>query len=311
VAGLLLTVDAGAIRDELGKADLAWLPLILAANFASDWFRGVRWQHLLSPLQRPGVALLFAASQVGSTVNLVLPFRAGEAVRVRIVSQRSGLSVSSLVGSLFAEILSDLVAFSTYTIVGLLLLEEAAFLWPLAPAFGVLLIAGLTFGYYVARRVDRGPGQLPSSGEGRLRVWFHRELHNFAAGLQSLRDPTVMFHVTWSAQATWLCEAVMFYACGRALGLDLSVGAYLLLVVAVNVAGGVPLTQAGVGVFEVTLTGVMVALGVDEAQAVAYAIFLHVLLSAPHIVSGPLAALALRVSLADVLFLRGRREEAA
>ena len=306
VAGLLLTVDAGAIRDELGKADLRWLPLILAANFASDWFRGIRWQHLLSPLGRPGVFLLFAASQIGSTAGLLLPLRAGEAVRVQIVRRRTGLSASSLVATLFSEVLSDLVTFSTYIFLGLLLLEEAAFLWPLVVAFGMLLMAGLAFGHYLARRVDRWPDRLPSSGEGKLRAWFSQELYNFAQGLQSLRDPAVMLHVTWSTQAIWLTEVLLFYACGRALGIDLSIGAYLLIVVGANAAGALPITPAGLGVFDVTVAAMLVALGVDEAQAAAYAIFVHTALSVPHITSGPLLAVALRISFSDIFSLRAR-----
>ncbi len=310
LAGLILRVDAGAIKDELTGANLAWLPLILAANLASDWFRGVRWQHLLSPLGRPGVLLLFAASQVGSTVNLLIPLRAGEAVRVQIVSQRSGLSASSLVATLFGEVVSDLATFSTFIVVGLLLLKEAQFLWPLAVLFALLMLGGLLAGFYLARSAAGRAEPLPVSGEGRLRSWFKRELYNFARGLQSFREPGVLFHVAWSAQATWLMEVVMLYACGQALSLDISAGAYLLLVVAINVFGAIPLTQAGLGVFEVTLTGLMVALGVDEAQAAAYAIFVHILLTVPHIVTGPLAALGLRISLADMLFL-GRRRPAS
>ena len=306
LAGLVLTVDAGAIWDQLREADLGWMPLVLAANFASDWFRAIRWQHLLSPLGRPGVFLLFAAAQIGSTAGLLLPLRAGEAVRVQSVRRRSGLSASSLVATLISEVLSDLVTFSTYTVVGLLLLDKAAFLWPVAAAFAVLLVSGLTAGHYLARRVDRWPDRLPSSGEGKLRAWFSQELYNFAQGLQSLRDPAVMLHVAWSTQAIWLTEVLLFYACGRALGIDLSIGAYLLIIVGANAAGALPIAPAGLGVFDVTVATILIALGVDEAQAAAYAIFVHTALSVPHITSGPLLAVALRISFSDIFSLQAR-----
>jgi len=308
MATLVLSVDPSALGAELGRADLAWLPLILAANFASDWFRGVRWQHLLSPMNRTGVLLLFGASQLGSAVNLLVPFRAGEAVRVRIVSQRSGINTSSVVATLFSEVLSDLATFSTYIVVGLFLLAEADFLWPLAVALAVLMVAGLAAAYYLARRAERWPEPPAESGRRGARARLEREFYHFAKGLQSFRDPVLTFHVAWSAQAVWLCEALMFYACGRSLGVDLSPGAYLLLVVAANVAGALPITPSGLGVLEVTLTGLMVALGVDQAQAAAYAIFVHILLTAPHIASGPLAAVALRINFLDILFLRAKRE---
>jgi hypothetical protein len=47
-----------------------------------------------------------------------------------------------------------------------------------------------------------------------------------------------------------------------------------------------------------------VAFGVDEAQAAAYAIFSHVMLALPYFAAGPVAAVALRLNIADILFIR-------
>jgi len=54
-----------------------------------------------------------------------------------------------------------------------------------------------------------------------------------------------------------------------------------------------------------------VAFGVDEAQAAAFAIFSHVMLALPYFVTGPMAAVALRLNLADIFFLRLGKEEAS
>jgi hypothetical protein len=74
----------------------------------------------------------------------------------------------------------------------------------------------------------------------------------------------------------------------------------MLLIVTANVAGSVPLTQAGFGAFELGVAGVMKALGVPELQAGTYALFVHVLLTTPHLLYGPLAAVILRVRPSDV-----------
>jgi len=46
------------------------------------------------------------------------------------------------------------------------------------------------------------------------------------------------------------------------------------------------------------------------SQAAAFAIFSHVVLALPYLVAGPLAAIAMKLSLADIVFLRRAREEA-
>jgi uncharacterized membrane protein YbhN (UPF0104 family) len=120
-----------------------------------------------------------------------------------------------------------------------------------------------------------------------------------------------MVIIAFASVAAWLCEAAMYWASGEALGLDLPPAVYLLTVVAATVAVSIPVTQAGLGVFELAITGLMVAFGLSESQAAAYAIFSHVMLAAPYMATGPIAAVALRLSFSDILFLRiGRGEEA-
>jgi uncharacterized membrane protein YbhN (UPF0104 family) len=90
----------------------------------------------------------------------------------------------------------------------------------------------------------------------------------------------------------------------------LSPAVYLLVVVAATIAVSVPVTQAGLGVFELAIAGLLVAFGVNESQAAAFAIFSHVMLALPYFATGPLAAVALRLNVGDVLFLRGKTADA-
>ena len=100
----------------------------------------------------------------------------------------------------------------------------------------------------------------------------------------------------------------MYWAAGESIGLGLSPAFYLLLVVAATVAVSVPITQAGLGVYEVALTSLLVAFDVDRSQAIAFAIYAHAILALPYLVVGPLAALAMRISPRDVFYLRRGQE---
>ncbi len=308
MAALAFRVHPADVLNELGKANLYWIPALLGANLVSDWFRALRWQQLLPAERRPRVMLLFFSAHIGSAVNFLIPLRAGEAIRVRIVSQRTGIEPATLVATLFGEILSDLVTFSVYIAIGLALLPEATFLWPIAVVAGVATALCLAGGYMLARRGEEWsePPELPG-----LRGWLGRQLYNFGQGLAPLRDPRRFLVLVLTAQGTWIFETLMFYMSGQALGIDLSFPAYMLIVVTANVVGSVPLTQAGFGVFELGVAGVMKALGVPELQAATYALFVHVLLTAPHLLYGPLAAAILRVRPSDVFFFRSHASEEA
>jgi uncharacterized membrane protein YbhN (UPF0104 family) len=313
LGGLLWRVDVSAVRDELESATLWWLPLAFAANLVSDWFRAIRWQQFLAPMRRVGVTFLFAVAILGVATNLVLPLRAGEFLRVQILRSRTKLAVAHIVATLLSEKLADIVAFSVFIILGILLYDDAHFLWPLAVAYAAVLGAGLAGARWLAGRAEMMSAEeadrVDTEGMiGRIR----REALLLGAGFQSLRSGRTLLKVSTTSIAAWLCEATMYYACGRALGLDLDPAVYLLVVVAATIAVSVPITQAGLGVFELAIAGLLVAFGVSESQAAAFAIFSHVMLALPYFLAAPLAAVGLRLSLRDIFFLRpGRVPEEA
>jgi hypothetical protein len=310
LTALLWRVNLGAVRDELANATLWWLPLAFVANLASDWFRAIRWQQFLAPMRRVSVPFLFAVAVLGVATNLALPLRAGEFLRVQILRRRTGLSVSNILATLLSEKLADVVAFSSFILVGIILYEEAHFLWPLAVAYAVVVAAGITGARWLAARARQTNSDADEPGEEiTRRSWsarLRREALSLGRGFEALRRPRAIFQVVWTSHVAWLCEALMYYACGRALGFDLSPAVYLLVVVAATIAVSIPVTQAGLGVFELAIAGLLVAFGVDESKAAAFAIFSHVMLALPYFAMGPLAAVALRLNVADVLFLRGK-----
>ncbi len=310
LGGLLWRVDIGAVRDELEAANLWWLPLAFAVNLASDWFRAIRWRQFFAPMRRLSLTFLFLTAIVGVATNLAFPLRAGEFLRIQFLRRRTGLSASSIIATLLSEKLTDVVAFSTFIVLGLVLYQEARFLWPLAVVYGLVLVTGLAGARWLAGRAA-APSGLQRQLEGRWRARMAVEVRGFGQGLQAFRRPWAMLTVVWTSHAAWLCEALMYYACGRALGLDLSPAVYLLVVVAATIAVSVPVTQGGLGVFEVAIAGLLVAFGVEASRAAAFSIFSHVVLALPYFATGPMAAVALRMTPSDFLFLRtkpGARE---
>lgn len=308
LAGLLWRTDIGQVRDELEGANLLWLPAAFIANLVSDGFRSVRWHYFLAPVKRVSLPFLFAVAVLGRACNFALPLRAGEVIRVQLMRRRKGFNASSVVATLLSEKIMDIMAFSSFTIIGLLLYQQARFLWPLALVYGLVVVAGVILMHRLASRsAQRTP--LISQPEGRLRTWIATELHSFGEGLQVFRQWKAMLNLVWSSHAAWLFEGVMYYACGQALGLDLPLAVYLLMVVMATIAVSVPATVAGLGVFEVAVSGLLVAFGLNGAQAAAFAIFSHAMLVVPYFATGPLMAAGLRLSLSDVLFLRSANEE--
>ena len=202
----------------------------------------------------------------------------------------------------------DTVAFSAFLVIGLLAFPEARYLWPLAVAYAALLVVGVAGARWLSSKADEGP--LATQPEGRLRIRVVEQVRSFSSGLKAFRSKRSLVIISACSVAAWLCEATMYWAAGESIGLDLNPAVYLLLVVAATVAVSVPITQAGLGVYEVALTSLLVAFDIDKSQAAAFAIYAHAILAVPYLMVGPLAALAMRINLRDVLFLRGGRGSA-
>ena len=301
--GLLLwRADLGAVRDELSRATLWWLPLAVVANLLSDYFRAIRWRVFFLPMKAVGVRFLWGVSILGVACNLALPFRAGEFVRVQVLRRRTGLELGQVVATVVSEKLMDTVAFSAFLVIGLLAFPEARYLWPLAAVYVALLVVGVAGARWLSSNTDEGP--LARQPEGRWSLRIAEQVRSFSSGLKAFRSKRSLVIVSASSLAAWICEATMYWAAGESIGLDLSPAFYLLLVVAATVAVSVPITQAGLGVYEVALTSLLVAFDVDKSQAVAFAIYAHAILALPYLVAGPLAAFAMRISLRDLFYLR-------
>lgn len=113
-------VDADALGDALARADLRWVVPLVAAALLSHLVRAWRWRLLLAALpetqDRPGrpttarVPTLweaFAAVMMGYAVNYALP-RVGEVVRTATISRRTGLDLSTVLGTVVLDRVLDM-----------------------------------------------------------------------------------------------------------------------------------------------------------------------------------------------------------
>ena len=86
--------------------------------------------------------------------------------------------------------------------------------------------------------------------------------------------------------AGWGVQAVMYWAFGRALGVDLSLADAVLVMIAASMIVSVHFVPTSIGIYEGTITGLLVAVGLSGGEALAYAIGTHLLLILFGIVTG-------------------------
>ena len=319
VAGLLVAfrdVEFGRVVSEMAAAD-PWLLAAAAGVYAASWpLRGRRYGDVLKTTGHPlETGFLTLAVFLSQTANLVVPARAGDAVRAYVLQARRDVDYPAGFASLAVERGFDLAAIavlgaaaSAWLLVG----ESTALATLLAgdarPA--VLGAAGVALATLVAGVLTLGVANAGLSVGDRLRgvvAGRPRLGRVVAAGLDFAgdiavvaRDPRAVAVIGGGSLLIWsldVATAVLVLAAldsGLAVGPLLAVGT--LAVSVGNLAKVLPLSQGGVGLYEAAFTGLVVALTpLGASLALAAAVVDHALKNAITLVGGGVAVTVLGI----------------
>ncbi|MEA2124325.1 MAG: glycosyltransferase 2 family protein [Solirubrobacteraceae bacterium] len=256
--------------------------------------RAERWHRLLVddgafPHRRDSYAL----TVIGYTGNNVLPARAGDAVRVFLMAPRAATSMRTVIGTLLAERLLDLVVIVVlFVTVGYGVLDNVGNgeLEVVAIAT-VLAVAGAAAAIVIVKRNERLShlvGPMLTSTRNLL-----------------TRDGVPLVSMTF---AIWLIETFVWMAVGAAAGFGMSLLEGLYLVALASVFSLIPSGPAYAGTQDAAAIIGIKAIGGSSGLASTYLILLRFVLQVPITVTG-LVLLAARYGGIGKL-RRARLEEA-
>jgi hypothetical protein len=308
---LLWRIDLDAAGRALRDADYVFIIPALACFALAKLLVAERWRLMMSTFARLPLMPLFGILCVSNLANNVVPARLGDLIRVQVPAQRYGMSRARLAATVFAtESLLDGIAFAALGLVGLALIDIPAF-----PTEFFWAVLGLLTGCIIAviplshLRLEGGwthrsvVQRLPD----RVQLALEEALPHFLDGLVVFRHFKLgATAIGWSF-VIWLLEVLMFFLLGRAFGIDLSMPAWILIMVASNLVSAVPITPSNVGAYEVAITELLKALGVDAGAAAGFAIAAHIFNIFWISAAGFIAMWALGLGLDDV-FSFGPRE---
>jgi uncharacterized protein (TIRG00374 family) len=293
VAGMVFAVrgvDLGDAADALSDSNLWWLVPSFAVFVCGVTLRGVRWWWLFAAQRRPPLREVVRALLVGYFFNNILPMRAGEAARV--------ISLHARVRTPRAETLGTVVAERVFDVLALLVILFAAYPWlpeltwvrtAAIFAFAVVLgVAGMV--YVLVRYDDRAIHWLLSPLRRVRRDGFAERVElaaiNATRGLVAIRDPRVALEAMMLTIASWVVLSFSYWILMHAFSLQLPFVAGLLVTVTINMGLVLPSSPAALGVFEAATIIALDAFDIPHAQALSYALVLHLLNLIPFLVAG-------------------------
>ncbi len=303
-------VDFDTIGEVLSDANYAYVAPSLVFYFVAVWFRSARWKFLLRPLIGKPQKSIYSVVVVGYMANNLIPVRIGEIVRSYYLSLRESCSAPAAFGTVVVERATDVLALlfflaaaglmgtvgveravgdiSSQVPGGALVLALIALL-PFVGVFSVVVVISSASSDTVLGWLERLMFMIGKGIRTRLLGVAERLLE----GLTVVSSPMDLAKVFAWSLPVWAAEAAMYYLI--AIGFDLRpifdsevefIAAILVFTSAANLAGVLPSTAGSWGPFDFFGAAALVALGVGQDVAAAYALTVHVALWLPPTVVG-------------------------
>jgi len=263
-------IDGHALAAALRGA--AILPLLAAAalSFGNLFWKSVCWRVMLGRRHRVPVLRLYRYTLTAFASSLLVPARAGEALRVWLLRQRDGVPVTDSTGVALAEKLVDGMAMVISVTPTLFLIDG---LPPWVERAIAFLVAGAVVGAVVVLLARRYVP--PASLIGRL-----------AAGMTAFDSPRTFILALGACLGAWTSDfcCVLFVLVSVGIHVPPAVG--LLILLGVNVAILIPATPGNLGSLEIGAAAALDLVGVPREAAFAFAILYHAVQAIPLLLVG-------------------------
>ena len=254
------------------RGELLWLAAAVGIYGLNTLLRAARWHRLVEhDGGRPARADSAAITTIGYAVNNVLPARAGDAVRVVLMAPRAGVTRRTVVGTLLAERLLDiLVVVLLFVVIGYGILGDASNGDLIVVAIATVVLAGgLAVAVLLVRRNAR----------------IHALVQPMLTSTLALRSRhgTAMLALT---VLIWVVETFVWMAVGASAGLDMSLLEGLYLVGLASVFALIPSGPAYAGTQDTAAVVGIKAIGGTSQLALSYLLVLRFVLVVPITLAG-------------------------
>ncbi len=313
VSGVFLSLAFRNVQlDELGAAlgrvDGGWLLVAIGVSVLIMVFRAWRWQLELLPLDHVPLGRLWVITAVAYMAINLLPVRLGEVVRPWLLSRRSNVSFSNVVGNVVLEKTLDSVVIVFYILVGLLTIENLP-LWvrrgAIFPAVAAAILVSLVllFWWRGEAFVDRWVLRLlPQRFGGNLK----KILASVADGMRIIPNPGLLLVVFVVSLVLWFLPILSSYIMTLAFGLNVPFSAALVVFIFVGFGTALPNLPGMIGPYQYACILALGLFGVSEVDGLAYGLVLNAVQFLTIIAQGLLALPIAGVSFADIRRARER-----
>ncbi|NLW75772.1 MAG: flippase-like domain-containing protein [Methanomicrobiales archaeon] len=305
ILALMFSISGfGNVITYLTNISIFWFTACLISIFVSFLFRTWRWSVLMRSCgYTTSRELLFKSIMFGWLINYLVPARLGDisrAIVLKICDEKPiGVTLSTIVVERAFDTFTLGILLFTLSIFskipGLILFEVGAALLTL------LLIFGLIIAYLGEKFVTRIFQNHPS-------VIDSIKLLN--VGMRDLAtNPSALLLCLGLSCAVWIFELMPIFFAAKSIGIDIVPLAAASAGIVAFILQSLPLTPAGLGIHEVSISGILQIFGLSSDVGMSIAIIDHVSRAFIIYVFGILSAIHLGFASRSYFRKRGNNDE--
>jgi uncharacterized protein (TIRG00374 family) len=272
---VLRSVDLAATAEALRNADWRWVGVMIGFICIDLSVRSLRWQRLLEPIAHVPYLHTVQYLLVGYLANNVLPARLGELVRSHYAGDREGISRSTTLGTIVVERVIDLVAVVSIASVAVLVLNVRGVVAS-AVLVGLAVAALIAIVLAIGIAAHRLPGAERIAAYAVRFPRIREMVARLRDGLRVVGRPRTLAEALLLSAISWTGSTLSFAAAGQAIGIELTLAEAALMASGVALAAAVPAGPASLGTFEFAAVAIGKAIGIDDSDAFAMGLIVHV-----------------------------------
>jgi uncharacterized protein (TIRG00374 family) len=273
---LFYKIDWLEVTAVLNQANYFWVTSGILITIASIFVRTYRWQVLLYRFQTHVFGIM-AALLMGQAVNLVLPLRSGDLMRVIWFRELYGSSGTEALGTVAVEKVWDVLALFLCGLSLLLFIPlPATYLQTVWSSFLLLIIAIslLLLGLRWQKPIISFLVKATSRMSPQLRVLILPRIEELIRGVDVIRQSRVSSRVFLMTLGVWGAGILANWTVLAAFGVH-SLSAAILLMVTLMSGNMIIPIPGRLGVFEAIVVGSLSIYGIQRDTALAIGLVLH------------------------------------
>ena len=254
-------VNIEDIYRALSGANMIYIIFAFIATFVTFILRSLRWKILLDSPKELKIQKYISTTHVGYFLNNILPFRAGDLARAKLLSNIStNIKFSFLVGSLVAEKIIDLWIIGLFSI--FLILFGFNNVLGLEFSIGILLL------YIITSFIIFGNNFLASKIQKQFSI-----TKNFIDGYLLVSKNKVK--LGGISILLWCSFVAYMYTLLKSVNIDLSFQQYIGITVITSIVTSLPIAPAAIGTYHLAVIYFLNLYGIGIDQSQTAAILLH------------------------------------